>query len=48
MGLGLPEDRSCKLGVFYFNRDDSSVVVDKRFGIGYTMNFAQPLASCPK
>lgn len=38
------EDRFWKLGVFYFNRDDPSVLVEKRFGIGYTMNFAHPVA----
>ncbi len=38
------EDRFWKLGVFYFNRDDPSIMVEKRFGIGYTMNFAHPLA----
>ena len=37
-------DRFWKLGVFYFNRDDPSVMVEKRFGIGYTMNFAHPVA----
>jgi uncharacterized membrane protein len=38
------EDRFWKLGVFYFDRDDPSVMVEKRFGIGYTMNFAHPVA----
>lgn len=38
------EDRFWKLGIFYFNRDDPSVMVEKRFGIGYTMNFAHPVA----
>lgn len=38
------EDRFWKLGVLYFNRDDPSVMVEKRFGIGYTMNFAHPIA----
>ena len=38
------EDRFWKLGVFYFNRDDPSMMVEKRFGIGYTMNFAHPVA----
>jgi uncharacterized membrane protein len=28
-----------KLGIFYFNPDDPSVFVAKRFGIGYTFNF---------
>lgn len=38
------EDRFWKLGVFYFNRNDPAVMVEKRFGIGYTMNFAHPVA----
>jgi uncharacterized membrane protein len=31
-----------KLGVFYFNPDDSAVLVEKRFGLGYSLNFARP------
>ncbi len=38
------EDRFWRLGVFYFNRDDPAVMVEKRFGIGYTVNFAHPVA----
>jgi len=38
------EDRFWKLGVFYFNRDDPAVMVERRFGIGYTVNFAHPIA----
>jgi uncharacterized membrane protein len=33
-----------KLGVFYFNRDDSAVLIEKRFGLGYSLNFARPTA----
>lgn len=36
------DDRYWKWGVFYFNPDDSSVWVEKRMGIGYTLNFARP------
>jgi uncharacterized membrane protein len=36
------QDNYWKLGIFYFNRDDSAVVVEKRFGLGYTLNFARP------
>lgn len=32
-------DRYWKLGVFYVNREDPAVFVEKRFGIGYTINF---------
>ncbi len=38
------EDRFWKLGVFYFNRSDPAVMVERRFGIGYTVNFAHPVA----
>ena len=30
-----------KWGVFYYNPADSSVMVEKRFGIGYTLNYAR-------
>ena len=33
------EDRYWKAGVIYVNRKDPAVLVEKRFGIGYTMNF---------
>jgi len=35
-------DRYWKLGVFYFNPDDSAIIVEKRFGLGYSLNFARP------
>lgn len=38
------EDRFWKLGIIYCNRDDLAVLVEKRFGIGYTVNFARPVA----
>jgi hypothetical protein len=37
-------DRYWKLGVFYFNRDDAAILVEKRFGLGYSLNFARPMA----
>jgi uncharacterized membrane protein len=37
-------DQCWKLGVFYFNRNDPAVFVEKRFGIGWTLNFASPRA----
>jgi uncharacterized membrane protein len=37
-------DRCWKAGVFYFNPDDPAIMVEKRFGIGYTLNFGQPLS----
>lgn len=32
-------DRCWKLGVLYFNREDPALFVEKRFGLGYTVNF---------
>jgi uncharacterized membrane protein len=38
-------DGTCwKLGMFYFNPDDSALWVEKRIGIGYTTNFAHASA----
>jgi uncharacterized membrane protein len=37
------DDRFWKLGLFYFNPDDPAVFVEKRFGLGWTTNFARPL-----
>lgn len=39
LGDGTP-DECWKLGVLYFNPDDAALWVEKRVGIGYTMNFA--------
>ncbi|MCX4458013.1 DUF5808 domain-containing protein [Streptomyces sp. NBC_01340] len=36
------DDRYWKGGLIYVNRDDSSVFVPKRFGIGWTVNFGRP------
>lgn len=33
------EDRYWKVGKIYFNRNDPALLVEKRFGIGYTLNF---------
>ena len=41
---GLADNSRWVLGVFYVNRDDPSIFVEKRFGIGYTMNFGNPKA----
>jgi uncharacterized membrane protein len=32
-------DKYWKLGLFYVNRDDPAVFIEKRFGVGYTLNF---------
>lgn len=36
-------DEVWKLGLIYFNPDDPAVFVEKRFGIGYTLNFGNRL-----
>jgi uncharacterized membrane protein len=35
-------DACWKLGLFYVNRNDPALFVEKRFGIGWTLNFANP------
>lgn len=37
------DDRYWKMGTIYFNRDDPSIFVEKRFGIGWTVNFGHPV-----
>lgn len=36
------EDQYWKGGLLYFNRNDPSMFVEKRFGVGWTLNFANP------
>lgn len=38
------DDEFWKLGQFYFNRNDPSIFVEKRFGIGWTNNWAHPVS----
>jgi 4-diphosphocytidyl-2-C-methyl-D-erythritol kinase len=38
------DDRYWKLGVFYYNPDDPSLFIEKRFGIGWTSNFGRPMS----
>lgn len=42
--LDTDEDRFWKLGMFYFNKNDPAVFIEKRFGVGWTCNWARPLA----
>jgi len=35
-------DKYWKLGLIYVNRDDPALFVEKRFGIGFTLNFGHP------
>jgi len=41
---GLADNRHWVLGLFYVNRDDPSILVEQRFGLGYTINFGNPKA----
>ncbi|MDO3680933.1 DUF1648 domain-containing protein [Paenibacillus ehimensis] len=38
------DDKYWKLGAFYYNPDDPSLFIEKRVGIGWTINAARPLA----
>lgn len=37
-------DACWKWGLFYFNPQDAALLVEKRIGIGYALNFARPMA----
>jgi len=41
---GLADNRFWKWGLFYINREDPSIFVEKRFGLGYTINLGNPRA----
>lgn len=43
-GQILDDDAKWVLGMLYYNPSDPSCFVEKRFGIGYTLNFARPAA----
>lgn len=38
------DDQYWKLGFLYFNPNDPSFTVEKRYGIGWTINFARPVS----
>lgn len=42
--LDYDDDERWHLGLFYVNREDPSVVVPRRFGIGWAMNWGNPKA----
>ena len=44
--MEIDEDQYWKGGLIYFNKNDPSIFVEKRFGIGWTMNFANPIGYC--
>ncbi len=42
--MAVDDDRYWKAGIFYVNRDDPSLFLPERFGIGWTMNWGRPAA----
>ena len=42
-GKSYDDDKYWKVGLFYFNPKDPTVWVEKRFGIGMTINFGSPV-----
>ncbi len=38
------DDQYWKFGVFYINKNDPSIFVEKRFGVGWTANFGHPMS----
>ena len=41
---GTPDAKWHAAGIFYYNPADAAVIVPKRFGWGWTLNFARPLS----
>ncbi|SIS40374.1 DUF1648 domain-containing protein [Salimicrobium flavidum] len=42
--LDRDDDQYWKLGQIYFNPNDPSIFLEKRFGVGWTVNFARPMS----
>ncbi|PWV97393.1 putative membrane protein [Paenibacillus cellulosilyticus] len=42
--LSRDQDRHWKLGTLYWNPEDPAIFIEKRSGLGWTMNFAKPSA----
>ena len=40
--LDADDDKYWKAGIFYVNKEDPSVMVEKRFGVGWTVNLGNP------
>ena len=38
------DDNLWKYGVYYYNPEDPTLFVEKRFGIGWTLNFGRPMS----
>lgn len=41
---GIADDARWLWGLFYVDREDASLMVEKRFGLGYTFNYGNPIA----
>lgn len=41
--MEVDEDEHWIIGQIYFNRKDPTIFVEKRFGVGWTVNFARPI-----
>ncbi len=44
LGMARDDDAHWPLGVFYFNAEEPSIFVPKRFGFGWTINLGRPLS----
>lgn len=42
--IAVDDDKYWKGGLIYINKDDPSILVEKRFGVGWTLNFGRPLS----
>ncbi|MDR3601448.1 MAG: DUF5808 domain-containing protein [Desulfosporosinus sp.] len=43
MSIDRADKKYWKFGVFYFNKEDKALFVQKRWGIGITVNHANPI-----
>jgi uncharacterized membrane protein len=41
---GIASDARWVWGLFYIDREDASIMIEKRFGLGYTLNYGNPIA----
>ncbi|GHU87668.1 membrane protein [Clostridia bacterium] len=44
--VNINDDKHWLLGLFYYNRNDPAMFVEKRFGVGYTINLGKPIMLC--
>lgn len=42
--IAVDDDKYWKGGIIYINKDDPSILVEKRFGVGWTLNFGRPIS----